>query len=171
MKKIVLGITALAFASALFAQQTEEITKKNSWLKAGINAGVPVGDISPYTSFAAGLDLSGQFMATKNFGIGLATGYTQFFAKSGYTNFGTVPVGLLLRYYPQEKGFFAGADVGYSFITNTNNSDGGLYLKPQLGYHNYSWNLFGFYNHIFRNDNLLDVQTVGVAATYNIRFK
>jgi hypothetical protein len=172
MKKVVSGITALFIASVVFAQQpSEEITKKNSWLKAGVNAGVPVGDISTYSAFAAGIDISGQFMVTKNFGLGVASGYTHFFPKSNYDNFGIIPVGLLMRYYPKSEGFFAGADVGYAFITNTNNSDGGLYLKPQLGYHNYSWNLYGFYNHVFRNDNLLDVQTVGVAATYNIRFR
>ncbi|MEI9955328.1 MAG: hypothetical protein WDM90_03245 [Ferruginibacter sp.] len=46
-----------------------------------------------------------------------------------------------------------------------------MYVKPQLGYHNYAWNLFAFYNQVFRNSGYIDIQTVGVAATYNIRFK
>jgi hypothetical protein len=170
MKKLLIGAIALLTFSPSFAQKEEEVTKKNSWLKAGVNLGVPVGDISNSSSFAAGVDLSGQFMATKNFGIGIASGYTQFFKKDNGANFGTVPLGLLLRYYPQNRGFFAGADVGYTFLTNANGADGGLYVRPQLGYHNYDWNLFAFYNQTFRNVGV-DIQTVGVAATYNIRFK
>ena len=165
-----MNLITITFLSQVMAQKEDEITKKNSWLKIGVNAGVPVGDVSTYTSFAAGVDLSGQFMASKNFGIGVASGYTHFFPKSGFNSFGTVPLGLLLRYYPQYKGFFAGADVGYTFIT-TSGSTGGLYVKPQLGYHNYDWNLFAFYNEVFRNSGYINIQTVGIAATYNIRFK
>jgi hypothetical protein len=170
MKRLLIGALAMFALSQAMAQKTDEVTKKNSWLKAGVNIGVPVGDVSNFTSFAAGVDLSGQYMASKNFGIGIASGYTQFFAKSGYNSFGTIPLGLLLRYYPQYKGFFAGADVGYTFVT-TSGATGGMYVKPQLGYHNYDWNLFAFYNQVFRNSGNIDIQTVGVAATYNIRFK
>ncbi|MEI9955329.1 MAG: hypothetical protein WDM90_03250 [Ferruginibacter sp.] len=115
MKRLLMGTLATFILSQAMAQQADEITKKNSWLKAGVNVGVPVGDVSTYSSFAAGIDLSGQFMASKNFGIGIASGYTQFFAKSGYNSFGTVPLGLLLRYYPQYKGFFCWRRCGLHF--------------------------------------------------------
>jgi len=114
--------------------------------------------------------LSGQWMATKNFGIGLTSGYTNFFGKDNVKDFGVIPAGLLLRYYPQPEGFFAGTDVGYSFLTNVSNQTGGFYVKPQAGYHNYNWNFYAFYNHVFLNDGFNDLQNVGVAATYNLRF-
>lgn len=157
-----------------FAQTTptsDEVTKKNSWLKAGISLAAPVGDVSNYSSFAGGIELSGQFMRTNHFGIGIATGYTKFFGKNGSDGLGTIPLGLMLRYYPMYKGFFAGTDIGYTFYTNSGGPSGGFYLRPQLGYHNYDWNLFAFFNQIFGTANNIDVQSIGVAATYNIRFK
>ena len=162
-----IGFIAISYS---FAQNTEAVTSKNSWLKAGISASAPVGNTSNFSSFALGVDLSGQFMASKNVGLGIASGYTNFFGKNGGNDFGIVPLGALLRYYPASEGFFAGTDLGYSFLTNSG-SDGGFYVKPQLGYHNYDWNIFGFYNQVFISTPGSDVQNVGVAATYNIRFK
>lgn len=172
MKKLMTAALVLFASAQTFAQSTttEEVTSKNSWLKAGLEASVPVGKTSDGSSFAAGLVLSGQWMATKNFGIGLTSGYTHFFAKNNGEDAGLIPAGLLLRYYPQSKGFFAGTDVGYSFLTNTPGQTGGFYVKPQVGYHNYNWNFYGFYNQVFLNDGFNDVQNVGIAATYNIRF-
>jgi hypothetical protein len=169
MKKVLIGLVTLFMVSHSFSQTGNDITKKNSWLKAGVSLGVPVGDIATYSSFTAGLEVSGQFMETKHFGIGIASGYTQFFAKNNYSSFGAIPLGLMIRYYPETSGFFAGVDAGYTFLTNSIGSSGGLYVKPQLGYHNYNWNIYGFYNHVF-TDNI-NVQNVGIAATYNIRFK
>jgi hypothetical protein len=171
MKKLFSGFILLFITSQVIAQATNDVTKKNSWLKAGISAGVPVGNISNYSSFAAGLELSGQFMETTHFGIGIASGYTQFFPKNNASGFGAIPLGLMLRYYPEYKGFFIGTDLGYTFLTNVSGSGGGFYLKPQLGYHNYNWNLYAFYDDVIRSTGSIDIQEVGIAATYNIRFK
>ncbi|MBN8833873.1 MAG: hypothetical protein ABS68_03345 [Niastella sp. SCN 39-18] len=173
MKKIILATAIVFFATGVFAQQTEtEITSRNSWLKAGLSAGVPVGDASDYSNFVLGLDLKGQLMETPHLGIGLTTGYNHFFAKNGYKEFGTVPLGAFIRVYPQAKGFFIGTDLGYSFLTNANGADGGFYVKPQLGYHNYSWNYFAYFNGIFRSASSGgNINHAGIGATYNIRFK
>ena len=164
------ALVLFAFTQS-FAQSKDEVTSKNSWLKVGLEAGVPVGKTSDFSSFAPGVVLSGQWMATKNFGIGGTTGYTHFFAKNNGEDIGVIPAGLLLRYYPQSQGFFVGTDLGYSFLTEVPGKTGGAYIKPQLGYHNYSWNFYGYYNHVFLNDGYNDVQNVGIAATYNIRFR
>lgn len=172
MKKIILVAAIMCSTAVVFAQETTEITSKNSWLKAGLSAGVPVGDVADFSSFVLGLDLKGQLMSTPHLGIGLTTGYNHFFAKDNFESFGTVPLGAFIRVYPKAQGFFAGTDLGYSFITNVDNADGGFYVKPQIGYHNYSWNIFGYYNGIFRSDNSGgNIQHVGIGATYNIRFK
>lgn len=172
MKKLFLATAILFSTVAVFAQEPEEITSKNSWLKAGLSAGVPVGDASDYSSFVAGLDLKGQLMSTPHLGIGLTTGYNHFFAKDAFEDFGTIPVGGFVRVYPKAKGFFAGTDIGYSFLTGANDADGGFYVKPQIGYHNYSWNFFGYFNGIFRSDNSGgNINHAGIGATYNIRFK
>lgn len=181
MKKLILSFTLLLACLAVNAQEVreiEEINEENSWLKLGINLGVPVGDVSNYSSFAFGLDVAAQFMRTDNFGLGIVSGYTKYFEKSDAPafdgmndGFGAIPLGVMFRYYPQSQGFFAGTDVGYTFMTGVNSSKGGAYIRPQIGYHNYNWNIFGFYNQIFRADPTIDVQSVGIAATYNIRFK
>lgn len=173
MKKLILFLTVVVLSGKLIAQtEPTEITKKNSWLKLGVTAGVPFGDMSDFSSFTLGLDLKGQLMETNHVGIGLTTGYNHFFPKDGFESFGTIPVGAFIRYYPQSQGFFIGTDIGYSFITGMEDANGGFYLRPQLGYHNYDWNIFGFYNGIFRgDDNGGSLHYAGIGATYNIRFK
>lgn len=172
MKKVLMCAMAMCMIVPMFAQNTETtVTKTNSWLKAGISAGLPVGNISNFSSATLGLELSGQAMVTPHFGLGVASGYTHFFGKNGASDFGTIPLGALLRYYPAAEGFFVGSDVGYSFLTNTTGKSGGAYVKPQLGYHNYDWNFYGFYNQVFLGSGSVDLQNVGIAAVYNIRFK
>lgn len=173
MKKIVLFMFAVAISANVFSQtQSSDVTSKNSWLKLGLNAGVPFGDLGDVSTFTLGAELKGQLMETNHWGVGLTTGYNHFFPKSGFSSFGTIPLGAFVRYYPKSTGFFAGLDLGYSFITGVPDATGGLYARPQIGYHNYNWNFFGFYNGIFRNDdNGGNLQYAGIGATYNIHFK
>jgi len=177
VKKLLLLLTLMMAVFATYAQTTrdvEDINEDNSWLKLGLNMGVPVGDIGDYSSFAFGLEVAGQFMRTDNFGLGVASGYTNYFKKSdvaGAQNFGAIPLGLMLRYYPEPSGFFVGSDIGYTFLTGDIASDGGFYIRPQVGYHTYDWNVFAFYNQVFNSSPSVDIQSIGVAATYNIRFK
>lgn len=162
-------------AKAQTERNLEDINEDNSWLKVGLNAGVPVGDQGDFSSFTLGLDVAGQFMRTDNFGLGIASGYSHYFKKSDVPftdDFGTIPLGAMVRYYPQPEGVFVGTDLGYTFFTGTGGGEtGGMYFRPQVGYHNYDWNVFGYYNHILVSDPFSDVQSVGVAVTYNIRFK
>ncbi|GAA0880461.1 hypothetical protein GCM10009119_34310 [Algoriphagus jejuensis] len=178
MKKLLLSFTLLLFGISAFSQQVrelEEINEENSWLKLGLNIAAPVGNLADFSSFALGLDAAGQFMRTDNFGLGVASGYTHYFKKSdvvGSDDFGVIPLGVMFRYYPQPEGVFVGTDAGYSFFTGSGMSEsGGAYIRPQLGYHNYNWNIFAYYNHVFTPDPAIDVQSIGIAWTYNIRFK
>lgn len=165
---------AVAIASDANAQQrATEITPRNSWIKAGVNIGLPIADLADRARLALGADVKGQLMSTPNWGLGLASGYTHYFPKEGQENFGSVPVGIFARYYPANHGFFAGADVGYSFQTGSDlNGNGGMYVRPQIGYHNRLWNIFGFYNGVFRKDtNGGNIQYVGIGTTFNIMFR
>jgi hypothetical protein len=168
-KKLMTLVVAMSAITYGFAQL--DATSKNSWLKLGLEASVPVGDISDASSFAGGIVLDAQWMATPHFGVGVSSGYTNFFGKDEVKDFGVIPLGALLRYYPKAEGFFAGADLGYGFLTNVDGKTGGFYFKPQLGYHNYSWNFYGFYNQVVLGDNYGNVQNAGVGAIYNLRFK
>ena len=177
MKKTLLSTILVSTCFAVFAQNKAEVTpakeisEKNAWLKIGLNAAIPVGDASKVSTFAPGLDLRGQFMATNHFGIGIATGYNHDLGKNNLSDFGAIPLALMLRYYPKSEGLFVGADLGYSFLTNVTGLTGGFTVKPQIGYHNYNWNIYGFYNHIFTKGAAIDIQSAGISASYNIRFK
>jgi hypothetical protein len=172
MKKFFLLFAAAYLLAAHVQAQSTAITAKNSWLKLGANIGVPVGNASNYSNLTAGLELKGQVLETSYLGFGLTTGYNHFFAKNGLKDFGIVPLGLFLRYYPMSSGFFVGADAGYGFITGVSGATGGFNIKPQLGYHNYSWNIFGYYDGVLRSDaDGGTISSVGIGATYNIRFK
>ncbi len=179
MRKLLLILFVGMITLTTNAQQTrelDEIDEQNSWLKIGLNLGVPVGDLSTFSKLAFGVEASAQFMRTDNFGLGLVTGYTKYYNKDNMSldgstsGFGAIPLGLMLRYYPQPTGFFVGTDIGYTFFTDFNVNDGGLYVRPQVGYHNYNFNVFAFYNQVFRADPSIDVQTIGLAVTYNLRF-
>ena len=167
MKKIIL-LVALFIGTATFAQDVE-INSKNSWLKLGLNAGLPVGDAADASSFAVGLDLRGQYLVTEHFGIGVTSGYNHFFGKDGLDDFGLVPLAAFGRYYFQTEGVFLGADLGYGFLTNIDNNSGGLYVNPQVGYHNADWNIYAYYQSTFA-ENEVDIQVVGIGATYNLKF-
>jgi hypothetical protein len=172
MKKLflIIGI-GLIGSTSIFAQETEiDITPNNSWFKAGLTAGVPVGDAGDISSFNLGLDLRGQYLFNPNFAIGVASGYSHYFGKDSFEDFGVIPVAGFVRYYFTPKGLFLGADLGYGFLTNIDNNEGGLYVNPQIGYHNYDWNIYAFYQNTFA-ENDVDLQNVGVGVTYNIRFK
>lgn len=172
MKRIIILLTVALAAGRVQAQEATEITKKNSWLKFGVSAGVPIGEVASTNSFMLGGELKGQLMTTPHWGIGLTSGYNHFFPKDNGDHFGTVPLGAFARYYPKSSGFFVGTDVGYSFVTGPVENTGGFMVKPQLGYHNYNWNFFAFYNGVLRSaDNGGNIQAVGIGTTYNIRFK
>lgn len=173
MKKVILLFTLLVVGTT-FAQEKKtikykDISSKNSWFKIGLNAGVPLGDADDVSSFALGLDLKGQYLVTPNFGIGLTTGYDHFFGKDGVDDFGIIPAAAFARYYFKPKGLFLGVDFGYGFLTNVDNNSGGLYVNPQIGYHNRDWNFFAYYQNTFA-ENEFDIQVLGIGATYNLRF-
>ncbi|UYQ91187.1 hypothetical protein MKQ68_13915 [Chitinophaga horti] len=172
MKKIIIALTLVLAAGRLSAQEATEITAKNSWLKAGISAGVPIGEVAPVSAFTLGGELKGQLMTTPHWGIGLTAGYNHFFPKDDHDHFGTVPLGGFARWYPKASGFFVGTDIGYSLVTGPVENTGGFFVKPQLGYHNYNWNFFAFYNGVYRSaEHGSNIQAVGIGTTYNIRFK
>lgn len=178
--------TSILGGGLLFAQNSQ----MNNMLKVGVNGGVSTGG---NTSANVGVDVSYQNLVTPGIGLGIATGYNQFFGKDVTINnvnvsnnsFGVVPVAALIRIYPQKTGFYFGTDLGYGFIVgkdnvtdnsvyNTAMPDGGFYLKPELGYHNKDWNFFAHYTKVFTGDRgkvadqKFNAGSVGVGISYNL---
>ena len=94
------ALVAGIFAAGLVSAQSADM---NNMLKVGVNGGVSTGG---NTSANVGFDLSYQNIVTPGFGLGIATGYNQFFGKTKsfsagdvkYNDFGLIPVAALLRY-------------------------------------------------------------------------
>ncbi|MDO5509460.1 MAG: hypothetical protein Q4F57_02075 [Weeksellaceae bacterium] len=166
MKKIGLMIALFVGMAFVNAQQG------TNWLKLGVHAGIPVGDAGDYSSFMAGIDAKYQFLDFNSFGIGAATGYSHYFGKemnvAGMTidaeDFGFIPLAVLLRYYPTQS-FFIGTDLGYA-IGVSDNFEGGFYFRPEIGWHNEDWNVFGFYQGV--SDSPMNIGAVGIGVNYNI---
>lgn len=168
MKKVFLMLAVFSFG-VVVAQDLKDIniTPKNSWFKAGINATIPVSDAADLSFFSMGVDVRAQYLFTSHFGIGVASGYSHYFAKDNFDDFGVIPLAGFARYYFQKEGVFVGVDLGYGFLSNVDDS-GGTYFNPQIGYHNDNWNIYGFYQNTFA-ENVV-IRAVGVGATYNIKF-
>lgn len=192
IKKTILGLGILASGLG-FAQETEKFdnpTMKNM-IKIGGNVGLAVP--SENASAAVGLDLAYQNLVTPGFGLGVATGYTHFFGKENTVDgvsldnndFGVVPVAALIRIYPKDTGFYFGTDLGYGFIVgdenvtsntapNNTRPDGGLYIKPEIGYHNNDWNFALQYQKVFTGDKgevlsqKYNAGALGLGISYNI---
>ncbi len=75
------ALVAGIFAAGLVSAQSADM---NNMLKVGVNGGVSTGG---NTSANVGFDLSYQNIVTPGFGLGIATGYNQFFRKKLKTFF------------------------------------------------------------------------------------
>lgn len=183
MKKSIFLAIALLFAVS-FAN-AQYVSMKNTF-KVGVLGGASIP--SENAGMNVGLDLGYQHLVTPNFGLGLATGYNQFFGLENKdeniknNNFGVVPVAALVRYYPAAEGFYVGTDLGYGFLVgdekvasnhDVNRPNGGFYLKPEVGYHNRNWNVFVHYTKVFTGDNgqignqKFNAGSLGVGIAYN----
>ncbi|SDQ93225.1 hypothetical protein [Flagellimonas zhangzhouensis] len=137
-KQILLAVVAImALGFVATAQQVDR-----SSFKAGVFAGIPVGDYSDFSSFGLGLDLAHHWSVSELFDLGLASGYIHAFGESDTVAGGTIgysfediqfiPVAGAIRMYPTYQ-FKLGADIGYAVGVNEEN-DGGFYLRPSIGY-------------------------------------
>lgn len=160
MKK--LSVLMLLIFTSVFVNAQK---KGTDWLKLGVHAGIPVADTKDTSSFAVGVDAKYQFLDLKSFGLGVVTGYTNYFKKDNSENIGLVPVAALLRYYPTKR-FFVGADLGVGVAFTKDDTKAGFYYRPELGYHNDEWNAFVFYQGDSVKD--LNIGAIGIGVNYNI---
>jgi len=173
MNYIIIFVLSLLIANNAMSQSPDlsKVSSENTWFKVGLNAGVPLQPTN--SSFILGLDASLQFLETKASGIGIKSGYSNYFsADETLKDIGEVPLAIMYRFYPESTGFFTGVDVGYSFLFNAPNTNGGFMGRPHAGYHSENWNIFAYYNLVLiQEDNNENIQSVGVSVTRNIRLR
>lgn len=125
MKKIfiICGLLLLSVSSAY-----------SQGFKAGLNLGIPVGDVSDYYNLQFGADVAYMFGVADRFDVGPMVGYSNFFPEDSdnFDNAQFVPIAASGR-FGLTNSFFLGADLGYG-IGIEEGTDGGFYYRPQLGY-------------------------------------
>lgn|SRR5690606_25457664 len=130
MKKLIL-LLALVF--------TGFTTVFGQGVKLGINAGLPVGDISDASNFQVGADVSYLYPATDMFSLGGLIGYSHFFMEDidlpgvpDRTDASFLPIAASARFGFSDF-LFVGGDLGYA-VGLSDGNDGGFYYRPKVGY-------------------------------------
>lgn len=132
MKKITLFTLAVFFGLS-FAQAQGDF-------KAGIHAGLPIGDAGDLATFSIAVDLGYLFDLSDQFQAGPTVGYSHSFGDNIDTGIGTVeiddvqfiPIGGAGRFHVSDE-FSLGLDLGYALGVNDGN-DGGFYYSPRAAY-------------------------------------
>ena len=115
-----------------------------SFFKAGIHAGIAIGDASDISNMGVGLDLYQHWGISKKFDVGLTTGVQYYFGLDSTIDIGPesittrgedtiyLPVAGLFRFYPTNS-INLGGDVGYALGIN-DFTEGGFYYRPTLSF-------------------------------------
>lgn len=129
MKKFLLTIAMVAFGFAANAQDGE--------FNAGVNLGLPVGDVSDAYSFTLGAEVNYLFSVSDDFKVGPSAGFVQFFGDEigGFdvADASFLPLAAAGRFAVSDE-FTLGADLGYAVGLSPDGNDGGFYYRPMVGY-------------------------------------
>lgn len=132
MKKVILSVAIVAMATLSASAQKESAESKDFKFSIGVNAGIPVGDMKPYSSFAIGGDIQGEYVAAPNFGLTLSAGYLTYTGKNGASSSNFIPVLVGGKYHFTEK-VYGHAQLGVSFSTASGGGSAFTYV-PSIGY-------------------------------------
>jgi len=164
-KLVAVALTAIAilFVSKVKAQTSE----KSAWrLGIGVEAGLPVGDISDGYSFVLGGNARLQYGVSNNLALTLTSGYSNFFNKEDENpdgGFGVVPIKVGVKSFFTDNLYF-GAEAGAGFITQKENSNTKLLLTPTLGWADKSWDFGVKYDHYAGQGSSFG--TIGLRVAY-----
>ena len=118
MKKIFLALCIVAISSAAYSQ------KGNNQIGVGVDAGLPIGDFSNFSSFGIGGYVKGLYGIGEAGQITLTTGYTSYAAKKevkdalGADKFTASIIPILAGYRHNFSGFYVEPQVGYGSYGN-----------------------------------------------------
>ncbi len=128
---VVLFVVTLSVSAQESAKSSDEMPFK---IGAGAVIGLPVGDVSTFTSLAYGIDIMGEYAVAPSFAVTLSAGYLDFAKKSGYSGFkmGLIPVLAGGKYYFSDL-VYGSVQVGISFSTQKNGGSA-FTFAPGVGY-------------------------------------
>lgn len=162
-------MTAIAVIGFTAGAQDASSSDGNGF-KAGISAGLPIGDAGDGWTFNVTLDLNFLWEVSDSFNAGIATGYSHSFGDTiDLGTFGTVelddaqflPIAGAARFNVSED-FILGADLGYAIGLNDGN-DGGFYYAPRIQYSvSSSIDIVAAYRGVSLDGGSFDVITLGI---------
>lgn len=139
MKKVLFAAIAVMVFGASNAQ--------DGGFKAGVNLGMPMGDIKDGYSSIIGLDLAYTWAISDEFSVGATTGYSMYNAKNGGDAASFMPVAATAQYSFSEN-IFAGADLGYAVGLAPSGIESGMMYQPKVGYQTEKIEIFAGYKGI-----------------------
>lgn len=162
MKKTFIAV--IIIIGTVFSASAQE-----SKFTAGVNVGLPMGDIKDFYSINFGLDFAYNFNVAKNFDAGFGVGYAHYIGKKEdffeVEDAGFVPVFATAKYLITES-IFVGTDLGYGIGISPNGNNGGLFYQPKLGYITDEFDIFVGYKNISLDN--LNYTTVNLGINYKI---
>lgn len=124
MKKLILLVVFALFGGVAQAQKG---------FKIGGHIGAPVGDASDISAFTMGFDAAYMWNITKGLDIGITSGYSHFFGKNNWDDFGFIPLAASGKYKFDKIPLFVGLDLGGA-ISVKDGINSGLYVYPKVGF-------------------------------------
>jgi hypothetical protein len=129
--KLFLSVVIFLLSIYVNAQSKDE---KQFKIGAGALLGLPVGDVSGFTSLAYGIDIMGEYAVAPSVALTLSFGYLDFAVKSGYSGskMGSVPLLAGAKYHFSDQlygSFQAGLSIG-----TASNSFSEFTFAPGVGY-------------------------------------
>ncbi len=134
-------------------------------LRLGVNAGLPVGDVSDITSFQLGADVAYMVNLAEVASVGPMVGYSHFFGDSDNnaivdeTDWQFMPIAASGRF--NLLSLALGLDLGYALGLNDGN-DGGFYYRPQVGFSLGRVGLIASYQGISRDGGSVNSVNLGL---------
>jgi len=171
--KITFAGAALFFTTQVNAQT---ITPKSFALSLGIEAGIPTGTVTPYTTFNLGGTIRLQYGITNNLGLTFTTGGYHFFPEKipgtdiHYNSFGLGPVKAGIKYFFVPNVYF-GAEAGVGVEVTEQGFKGGqkkLLLSPALGYATNHWDYALHYESLTGDNNTYGILALRVAYGFKL---
>ncbi len=133
MKKILLALFVLGVTACSSFAQTTKSSSDASKFSIGLDAGLPVGDASNYSSFAIGGSLKYDFSVATGAYLNLSAGYETFTGKNGSGSLNAIPVKAGVKFYFTGQGFYGEGQIGAAFLTASGAGNAFIYA-PGLGY-------------------------------------
>ena len=165
MKKVILSLAIMAIAFSANAQKKSKQEDANKVkFSVGADLGIPVGDLSPFASFAYGGDLQLDYATSPTFALTLSAGYLGFSGKSGYSiTGGLIPILIGGKYWFSPK-VYGSTQLGVSLSTSSGGGSAFTYA-PGVGFKvGESLDILAKYQSASKNSS--DNSYVGVRVAY-----